>query len=65
LWTLLKFLSETEKEKRNLSTHYQKLYTINKKKKNQNWMKNKNSIYHSNMQNLGIYAPLSPFSKVK
>jgi GT2 family glycosyltransferase len=41
-------------DRENLSTYYRKHSTQSIQKKN--WMKNKNSIYHSNMQN--------PFSKL-
>jgi len=57
---LVKFISETVKDRGNPSTYYRKLSTHFIQQQQQNWMKNINYIYQSNMRNFGIWDPLRP-----
>jgi len=62
-----KFVSETVKDRGNQSTYYRELslQSIQQQKTHQNWMKNKNSIYLSNMRKFGIWVPFRALFKIK
>jgi hypothetical protein len=63
----IKFVSETVKDRGYQSTYYWELSTqsIQQQKTHKNWMKNKNSIYLSNMSKIGIWAPFRALFKIK
>ena len=55
---LVEIISETIRDRGNLSTYYRKLSVRSiQRKKHQNQTQNKNFIYLPSMQNIGIWAP--------